>query len=250
MSAVIGPADRAGDTAVKTDLSDPLANRLLASLSHIDFAKIRSSLKLVELDQGVVLHHPGDEVEQVYFPHTGMVSLLAVMKDGRAIETATVGHEGVVGGMAGLGLHNAFTRATVQLPLIASQIAAAQFRKAVQSSEAFRNLVVRSDDALLAQVQVTAACNALHPIEARLARWILQSSDRMIGNGIPLTQELLSQMLGVTRSSVSEVAGKLQSTGFIRYSRGNIEILDRKALMGAACECYETIRDKTAQVVP
>lgn len=235
---------------VKADYSDPLANRLLASLSHVDLAKIRPSLKLVSFLQGTVLHHPGDEIEHVYFPHAGMVSLLAVMKDGRAIETATVGSEGGVGVMSGLGLHNAFTRATVQLPMIASQIGAAQFRKAVQSSDGFRAMIVRTNDALLAQVQVTAACNALHPIEARLARWILQSSDRANGAALPLTQELLSQMLGVTRSSVSEVAGRLQAAGLIRYSRGNIEIVDRPALAATACECYATIRETTDEVVP
>jgi len=105
--------------------------------------------------------------------------------------------------------------------------------------------VMRANEMLLGQVQMTAACNALHPIQARLARWILQSRDRVDDDLIPLTQELLSEMLGVRRSSVSEVASALQAAGFIRYSRGSIEILDRKALQGAACECYETIRRQT-----
>jgi CRP-like cAMP-binding protein len=245
MSAVIGPTDRAEEAAVNTGMSDPLANRLLAALSVGDFARLRPSLKLISLEQGAMLHHPGDEVEHVYFPHNGMVSLLAVMKDGRAIETATVGREGVVGAMAGLGLHKALSRAVVQLPLIASQISAAAFRKAVQSRDTLRDLILRGNDVLLAQVQITAACNALHPIEARLARWILQSSDRTTDGIIPLTQELLSQMLGVTRSSVSEVAGKLQAAGLIRYSRGTIEIANRNGLKASACECYEAILEKT-----
>jgi CRP-like cAMP-binding protein len=172
-----------------------------------------------------------------------MVSLLAVMADGRAVETATVGKEGVVGGMAGLGLHKALTRAVVQLPLVASRISAAAFRKVVQFNDPMRNLVVRANDALLGQVQITAACNALHPIEARLARWILQSSDRTLADEIPLTQELLSQMLGVTRSSVSEVASKLQAAGLFSYVRGNIEITNRPGLEQASCECYRVIRD-------
>jgi CRP-like cAMP-binding protein len=174
-----------------------------------------------------------------------MISLLAVMQDGKAVETATVGNEGVVGAMAGLGLHIALTRAVVQTPLLASQIAAAPFRKLVQASEALRNVIVRANEMLLGQVQITAACNALHPIQARLARWILQSRDRVDDNLIPLTQELLSEMLGVRRSSVSEVASALQAAGLIRYSRGTIEIVDRKALEGAACECYETIKRQT-----
>lgn len=223
-------------------ITAPHANRLLAVLPRSDLLDISSVMTTVSLEQGVIIQHPGDEVEQVWFPHEGMVSLLAVMVDGRAVETATVGLEGVVGGMAGLGLHRSLTRAVVQLPLVASRISAAAFRKVVQSHDHVRDLMVRANDALLGQVQITAACNALHPIDARLARWILQSSDRMRGDEIPLTQELLSQMLGVTRSSVSEVAGKLQATGLIRYVRGNIQITNRPALERTTCECYQTVR--------
>ena len=192
--------------------------------------------------QGIVLFEPGDEVGHVYFPHDGMISLLAVMKNGEAVETATVGREGVVGAMAGLGPHRALVRAMVQIPMIASRITAPALRRIVQSNKALSDLIVRVNDALLGQVQITAACNALHALEARLARWILQSGDRTRTKDIPLTQELLSQMLGVTRSSVSEVAGKLQAAGYIRYVRGNIEIVDRAALQAAACECYSSIR--------
>ncbi len=220
-------------------------NRLLASLSRMDASRLTSALIVDSYEQGRVLAEPGDETEQIYFPHTGMISLLAVMQDGKAVETATVGSEGVVGAMAGLGLHIALTRAVVQTPLIASRIAAAQFRKLVQGSDALRNLVMRANEMLLGQVQMTAACNALHPIQARLARWILQTRDRVDDNIIPLTQELLSEMLGVRRSSVSEVASMLQTAGLIRYSRGSIEIVDRRALEGAACECYETIKHQT-----
>lgn len=161
---------------------------------------------------------------------------------GRAVETATVGLEGVLGCMAGFSMHKALVRAVVQLPLVASRISAAAFRKVVESHHSIRDLIVRASDSLLGQVQITAACNALHPVEARLARWILQSSDRTRSEAIPLTQELLSQMLGVTRSSVSEAAGKLQAAGLIRYIRGNIQITDRPALERTACECYLAIR--------
>jgi CRP-like cAMP-binding protein len=230
---------------MNTENSDLPVNRLLALLSHADASRLTPSLSVVSYEQGRVLAEPGDETEQIYFPHTGMISLLAVMQDGKAVETATVGSEGVVGAMAGLGLHIALTRAVVQTPLIVSYIAAVQFRKLVQASDALRNLVMRANEMLLGQVQMTAACNALHPIQARLARWILQTRDRLDDNIIPLTQELLSEMLGVRRSSVSEVAGALQTAGFIRYSRGSIEIVNRKALEGAACECYETIKRQT-----
>jgi CRP-like cAMP-binding protein len=237
------------DTAVKTE-TGPLANRILASLSRADFSRISPLLKGVSHEQGLVLQEPGDEVEQIYFPHSGMISLLAVLKDGQAIETATVGREGVVGAMAGLGLHTALARAVVQVPLVGSQITAAPFRKAVQQSVELRDLIVKYNEVLLAQVQTTAACNALHHVEARLSRWILQTRDRTDTDRVPLTQEFLSEMLGVRRTSVSEVANKLQAAGLIRYSRGMIEIVNRAALEQKACECYATILEKSAQILP
>ena len=224
-------------------------NRLLAALSLAESARLTPFLKIISLEQGVVLNEPGDEMESIIFPHSGMVSLLAIMKDGSAVETATIGREGVVGAMAGLGLHTTLTRAVVQTPLVASQIAAAQFRKAVELSSELRDVIVRYNDALLGQVQITAACNALHPIQARLARWILQTKDRVDGEIIPLTQQLLSEMLGVRRSSVSEVATQLQAAGFIHYTRGSIEITNREGLENAACECYQTIRAQSEKVL-
>jgi CRP-like cAMP-binding protein len=221
----------------------------LAALSLAESARLTPFLKIISLEQGVVLNEPGDEMESIIFPHSGMVSLLAIMKDGSAVETATIGREGVVGAMAGLGLHTTLTRAVVQTPLVASQIAAAQFRKAVELSSELRDVIVRYNDALLGQVQITAACNALHPIQARLARWILQTKDRVDGEIIPLTQQLLSEMLGVRRSSVSEVATQLQAAGFIHYTRGSIEITNREGLENAACECYQTIRAQSEKVL-
>jgi len=224
-------------------------NRLLAGLSLAERARLAPFLKTISLKQGVVLNEPGDAMENVIFPHSGMVSLLAIMKDGSAVETATIGREGVVGAMAGLGLHTTLTRSVVQTPLVASQITAARFHKAVESSRELRDVIVRYNDALLGQVQITAACNALHPIQARLARWILQTSDRVDGEIIPLTQQLLSEMLGVRRSSVSEVATHLQAAGLIRYTRGSIKITDREGLEKAACECYMTIRAQHERVL-
>lgn len=228
---------------------DPAANHLLASLSRADAARLSPSLKVVSLEIGSLLAEPGDEIENIYFPHTGMVSLLAVMRNGSAIETATVGREGVVGAMAGFGLHVTLTRAVVQAPLVASRISAASFRKAVRASSGLRDLTMRANEALLAQVQMTAACNALHPIEKRLARWILQTRDRIEGDAIQLKHELLSEMLGVRRSSVSEVARKLQDANLIHYSRGIIRIVDRKALERFTCECYEIIKQKIEQAL-
>jgi CRP-like cAMP-binding protein len=233
---------------LNTESSGLPANRLLALLSRADIERLGSSLTVVSVERGVVINEPGDEPERVYFPHSGMISLLAVMSDGKAVETATVGREGVVGAMAGLGLHVPLTRGVIQVPIVASCIAAAPFRRAVQASETLREMVVRYNDTLLGQVQITAACNALHPIQKRLARWILQTRDRIDTDTVPLTQELLSEMLGVRRSSVSEIAAKLQSTGLIRYSRGAIEIVNRRALEAAACECYGLIHGQTARI--
>jgi CRP-like cAMP-binding protein len=231
------------------DTSHGSANALLASLSHADASRLAPSLQIVSCQAGLVLGNPGDEVENIFFPHTGMISLLAVMRDGTAIETATVGREGAAGVMAGLGLHVTLARVVVQTPLVASRIAAPQFRRAVEASTALRDMIVRYNEVLLAQVQMTAACNALHTLEQRLARWILQTRDRLDHEAIPLTQELLSEMLGVRRSSVSEIASKLQAANLVTYSRGTIAIVDRAALERTACECYDAIKLKTARVL-
>jgi CRP-like cAMP-binding protein len=230
---------------VNLETHDLSSNRLLAMLPLADIERLIPAMTTVTLDQGTVLNEPGDEPERIYFPHTGMISLLAVMADGKAVETATVGREGVVGAMAGLGVHVTLTRAVVQVPLVASRIAAVPFRRAVQASPSLRDMIVSYNDELLGQVQITAACNALHPIPKRLARWILQTRDRIDTDMVPLTQELLSEMLGVRRSSVSEIAKRLQIAGLIRYSRGMIEIIDRPGLRAASCECYDLISKRS-----
>jgi CRP-like cAMP-binding protein len=224
----------------------PLDNKLLASLPRDHFDRLLPHLSAVSLQQGVVLSEAGDEADQIYFPHDGMLSLLAVLRDGKAIETATVGREGVVGAMAGLGLYKSLVRVVVQMPLTCSRIAAPHFRTAVAASETIRNLCIRYNEVLLSQARVTAACNALHPIEARFCRWLLQSADRSAGDTVALTQEFLAEMLGVRRTSVTEVASRVQNAGVINYSRGVIKILDRPALMRMSCECYETLLDQSA----
>ncbi len=221
----------------------PLDNKLLASLPRDDFDRLAPHLATVSLQQGAVLTEAGDEVDQIYFPHYGMLSLLAVLRDGKAIETATVGREGVVGAMAGLGLYKSLVRVVVQMPVSVSKIAASHFRTVVASSDPVRNLCIRYNEVLLSQARVTAACNALHSIEARFCRWLLQSADRAASDTVALTQEFLAEMLGVRRTSVTEVASKVQAAGAITYSRGVIKILDRQALMRMSCECYETLLD-------
>jgi len=150
-----------------------------------------------------MLHDVGEEIEHVYFPHTGMVSMVAVMQSGATVETATIGRGGVIGASAALGARWTFGRAVVQLPGSAAWLSAAQFHAAANECPAIRDLIVRYNDLLLAQVQQSVACNALHALEARLCRWLLQTHDCVDGDAIPLTQEFLGQMLGVRRTTVT-----------------------------------------------
>jgi CRP-like cAMP-binding protein len=226
----------------------PRTNRLLRTLDEADFGLLAPHLQVVSLTQGKVLQEQEARVEQVYFPLSGVVSLISVMEGGDVVDTATVGREGAIGAFGGLGPWNAFSRAVVRLPGAAVVISVAHFQAAVGQSERIRNLILRYKEALLAQVQQTAACNALHPLEARLARWLLQTLDRADDPNLPLTQEFISQMLAVRRTTVTVVAGKLQQAGLIRYHRGRIEIIDRPKLEEAACECYGTIRRRTDAV--
>jgi len=225
-------------------------NRLLAALQPADFSLLKPHLKQTTLEQGVLLHEQEDPVQQAYFPQSGMISLLAVMGDGQAIETAIVGREGTVGAMSGLGPAHAPSRAVVQVPGTATVIATSRLQAAVRQSDHLKNVILHYKETLLAQVQQTAGCNALHKAEARLARWLLQTRDRTDGDRIPLTQEFLSQMLGVRRTTVTMVAGVLQKAGLIRYRRGYVEIIDRSGLEQAACECYGIIRRRNGQALP
>jgi CRP-like cAMP-binding protein len=175
-----------------------------------------------------------------------MLSLLAVMRDGKAVETATVGREGVVGAMAGLRPHNWFVRVVVQMPTRVSKIASHSFRTVVATSEQLRNLCIEYNEVLLSQARVIAACNALHSVEARLCRWLLQSADRANSDRVALTQEFLAEMLGVRRTSVTAVAKTLHDQGVLDYSHGVIHILDRHKLEQTSCECYQTLLDQSA----
>jgi CRP-like cAMP-binding protein len=184
-----------------------------------------------------MLHDVGEEIEHVYFPHSGMVSLVAVMQSGATVETATIGRGGVIGASAGLGPRWTFRRAIVQLPGTTARILGIQFHAAANQSQAIHDLIVRYNDLLFSQVQQSVACNALHALEARLGRWLLQTHDCLDGDAIPLTQEFLAQMLGVRRTTVTIAARLLQSAGLIRYRRGLIHVVDRAALEDISCEC-------------
>jgi CRP-like cAMP-binding protein len=189
---------------------DKCENRLLAELDPTDYALLRPYLNTACFEQGTILQEQEAPVAQVYFPMSGLVSLVSVMEDGHEIETAIVGWDGAVGAFVGLGRWNAFTRATVQIPTTCAVITASHFRAVVSQSERIRDLILRFKEALLGQVQQTAACNALHPLEDRLARWLLQALDLIDGCELPLTQKSLAKMLGVRRTSVTLIANRLR----------------------------------------
>jgi CRP-like cAMP-binding protein len=224
----------------------PLSNKLLASLPHKDLQLLIPHLASVQLAQGTVLAEPDFEIDHAYFPFSGAVSLLVVMRDGKAVETGTVGREGVVGALSGTGPGKWQVRAIAQLSLFATRIASTELRKAVSSSRAIADLCLRYNEVLLTQARIGAACNALHTIEARLCRWLLQTRDRAESDTILLTQQSLADMLGVRRTSVTEVAHKIQTAGAISCSRGVIKIVDLKAIKALSCECYETSREQTS----
>ena len=231
------------------NLAQSPSNRLLALLPAEDRRFIEKLLKDYSSKAGEVLQEPGEPLAYVYFPHTGMVSLLTVMKIGQAIETATIGNEGAIGAEAGAGTTKAITRAVVQIDFSASRMGRTEFLKCVERRPVIRMLAHRATEALIGQMQQTAACNALHSIDTRLARWLLQSQDRSAnGNPITLTQEFLSEMLAVRRTSVTEFAKALQDQGLIKYRRGSIEILNRAGLEKKACECYSAVAKQTREI--
>jgi CRP-like cAMP-binding protein len=219
-----------------------LQNRLLAALPPTDFSLFDSDLRASTFKQGAIVQEAGEPVDQVYFPQTGMISLLVITQEGVGIEAATIGREGAIGLHRGLGKRRSFTRAVIQVSGTISHISADVFERAVERSDAIKDMITHYTEVLWVEAQQIAACNAVHSAEARFARWLLQTQDRIDSDALPLTQEFLSQMLGVRRTTVTLVARALQQAGLIRYRRGQIVILDRAGLEEAACECYQIIQ--------
>jgi CRP-like cAMP-binding protein len=216
-------------------------NRLLAQLAPDDLAKVTPYLELVELSFGLILHEANTRIQNVYFPTTGSVSMMIVLPEG-AVEVGSVGNEGFVG-IAAL-LHADFipTRALVQAPGQAYRMKVGVFRMMIAESVTMQQLFSRYTLAFLNQVAQSVACNRLHSLESRCARWLLMTHDRIDGDQIQLTQEALSYMLGVHRPAVTLAAGELQKAGFIDYTRGRINITNRPGLESAACVCYQIMR--------
>jgi CRP-like cAMP-binding protein len=180
----------------------------------------------------------------VLFPLSGIISIVMEMENGAQIEVATVGNEGMVGVPLFLGAETTPGRAFSQVPGQSLRVPADVFKEEVQRRGKLEHMLQRYTQALFVQTAQSTACNRLHTIEQRGARWLLMTHDRVDGDQFPLTQEFLAQMLGVRRASVSEVAGEFQRAGLIAYARGNIAILDRQGLEDASCECYRVVRDE------
>lgn len=234
-------------------MTGPLAtlkNRLLAALPSEDRGLLAPHLSTVDLEKGRLLYDPGDLVEQVYFPNDCVISLMTLMENGAAIESATIGREGALGLMAAVAPRQSLTRAIVQSPGSALRIAAGPLHDAWNRSPALRDLVDRHNEALFGHAIQSVACNALHAVEARFCRWLLSCHDRIDSNTVNLTQEFLADMLGVQRTTVTAVAGSLQAKGLIRYRRGVVDILDRAGLEAMTCECYGAVRRGYQRLLP
>jgi CRP-like cAMP-binding protein len=224
------------------DSAAPTLNGFLASLSDDDLEAIRPHLRTVEISPERSLIELGEAIKQVYLPHSGGVSLIVELAAGERVEVAMIGRDSIVGASAALGIPVAVTNAIVLLPGTASVIDVDRFRAAAEQSAALRTTLVRHGQALFVQAQQTAGCNASHSVEARLARWLLRVRDLAGSDRFTLTQELMAQMIGARRNSVSIVANVLRQSKYIRYGRGHVEILDLDGLTGVACECYAAVK--------
>jgi len=233
-------------------MSDALpkaVNRLLAALPDAEYQRLVPHLERVPLSLKQVLHKRGESIEHVYFPHRAIVSLIPALEDDSMVEVGSVGKEGIVGIPAALGDNIVTTRAIVQVPDFAMRMEASLLKAEFQRGGSLQTLLLRYTQALYAQVSQGAACNRRHQLEQRLARWLLLMCDSLESNELFLTQEVISKMLGVRRTGVTEAANTLQQAGIIRYTRGRITILNRQELEATSCECYEIIKGEFARLL-
>jgi CRP-like cAMP-binding protein len=225
-----------------------IGNRLLAALPTADFGLLVPELETVALDQDMVLSRAGDQIEHVFFPDSGAISLMINMANGQTVATAAIGREGAIGILSVLGPSPSAITAVVRAAGTASRIPASRFHAAFNRSPAIRHAVQIHIRAMLMQFQLGVACNALHPVKARMARWLLHFRDRIDHDVLPLTQEALSQILGVRRTTVTLLMRNLRASGAIRSDRrGQIEV-DRPRLAATACECHGTMRLEVEQI--
>lgn len=219
-------------------------NLLLAALPEVDRERLLPTLEVVPLKLKELLHKPGESIEYVYFPGGGFCSIVTVLQDGGMVEVATIGREGMVGVHAVLDGKPLASAAMVQGETdTCYRMTANAFRREMDRRGAFYDLLTHYAQALVGFIMQSTACNAVHSVEQRLARWLLMAQDRMGTDEFPLTQEFAAMMLGATRPTVSVVAGTLQRAGLITYHRGHVTVLNREQLESASCECYRATTD-------
>lgn len=231
-------------------MNSPTCNHLLNALPQEDYERIEPHLESVTLKLGEVLYESGDQMRHAYFPTTAIVSLLYVLENGSSAEIAVVGNEGILGIALFMGGHTTPSRAVVQSKGNAYRLKANLLLDEFNRGGASHNLLLRYTQALITQMTQTAVCYRHHTVEQQLCRWLLLSLDRLHGNALDMTQELIANMLGVRREGVTEAAGRLQRDGLIQYSRGHIEILDRERLEGRVCECYQVVKTEFDRLLP
>ncbi len=228
---------------------DPRKNQLLAALPEAEWLRWLPQLEPVDLTLGQVLYESGGSLSHVYFPTTAIVSLLYVMENGASAEIAVVGHEGVVGIALFMGGESTPSRAVVQSAGKGYRMPAAVIKDEFKRAPVL-HLLLRYTQALITQMAQTAVCNRHHSLDQQLCRWLLLSLDRLQGNELVMTQELIANMLGVRREGVTEAALKLQKAGLISYTRGRIAVLDRSGLEGRTCECYAVVKNEYDRLLP
>ena len=224
---------------------DAGVNRLLATLPQSEYKRLLPQLKTVSLVLGEALYEPGDVIKYVYFPNDSIISLISELSETSWLEVGMVGNEGLAGLAVFMGVKSSSTRALVQGAGTAMRMSSAAVRTEANQLGSLHHLLHRYSHSLLAQVSQSSACNRFHMVDARLARWLLMTNDRLAAKEFPLTQEFLSTMLGVRREGVSKAAGALQAGKLIRYSRGVITILNRRGLEAKSCQCYAIIKAET-----
>lgn len=225
-------------------------NRLLLALPARHLKQLLPDLKLVQCQSEQVLIDADSSLEHIFFPDSGVVSVVAVYPDGSIIEMATIGREGGTGFQAVFGAKSSSARLLVQVPGTAARISRAAFVRAMDALPAFRSLMLAHVHAFLEQVMVSAACNGAHGLKQRLARWLLMMRDRHDGNVLPVTQDLLAEMLGVHRPTITNAVREFERTGLIDCGRQRVTIVDRNGLMQASCECYGLVRARIAHHLP
>lgn len=233
-----------------TSPTDPKTNELLAALPDAEWRRWLPQLEAVEMPLGQVLYEAGSTLSHVYFPTSSIVSLLYVMENGASAEIAVVGHEGIVGISLFMGGESTPSRAVVQSAGRGFRLPSEAIKGEFNHSGPVMHLLLRYTQALITQMAQTAVCNRHHSLDQQLCRWLLLSLDRLQGNELVMTQELIANMLGVRREGVTEGALKLQQAGLIRYSRGRISVLDRQGLEARTCECYAVVKKEYDRLLP